>query len=198
MVRLGISGLLDRLNASLRLLGFSPIARALVPLGLTLEPRPLCSTVVTRFHAPIGLSDFPSRPAQILTDRRLPGLLPRHGKGSPVLTRESLARMSTSLPRRLGPVLLLLASRTNGGLRPFIAGSALTLAVSRPARAFTHVSTCVLAGSLSEPFAPEASTRSVTSPSRSGCFRLEQQLPGGIPSSHGILAPFSRRTIKSN
>jgi hypothetical protein len=51
-----------------------------------------------------------------------------------VLTREPLARMSTPLPRRLGPVLLLLASRTNGGLRPFIAGSALTLAVSRPAR----------------------------------------------------------------
>jgi hypothetical protein len=51
MVRLGISGLLERLNASLRLLGFSPIARALVPSGLTLEPRPLRSTIITRFTA---------------------------------------------------------------------------------------------------------------------------------------------------
>jgi hypothetical protein len=51
-----------------------------------------------------------------------------------VLTRESFTRMSTPLPRRLGPVRMLLASRTDGGLRPFIAGSALTLAVSRPAR----------------------------------------------------------------
>jgi hypothetical protein len=131
MVRLGISGLLDRLNASLRLLGFSPIARALVPSDLTLEPRPLRSTIVTRFHARMGLSDFHPRPARVLADRRLRGPSPAHGKGSPVLTRESLARMSTPLPRRLGPVRSLLASRTNGGLRPFIAGSAHALALFR-------------------------------------------------------------------
>src|SRR5689334_25060512 len=82
----------------------------------------------------MGLSDFHPRPARVLTDRRLRGLSPARGYGSPVLTRESLARMSTSLPRWLDPVPLLLASRTNGGLRPFIAGSALALAVSRPAR----------------------------------------------------------------
>ena len=84
--------------------------------------------------ATMGLSDFHPRPVRVLTDHRLPGLLPLHEEGSPVLTRESFARMSTSLPRRLGPVRMLLASWTNGGLRPFIAGSALTLAVSRPAR----------------------------------------------------------------
>ena len=144
----------------------------------------------------MGLSDFHPRPARALAGRRLRRLSPTHEDGSPVLTRESLARMSTPLPRRLGPVLLLLASRTNSGLRPFIAGSALTLAVSRPARRSLMFSTCVLAGPPWRPFAPEASTRPVTSPSHSGCFRLEQQLPGGIPSSHGILAPFSRRTIK--
>jgi hypothetical protein len=112
----------------------TPIARALVPSGLTLELRPLRSTIVTRFNANIGLSDFHPRPARILTDRQLRELLPAHGDGSPVLTREPMARMSTSLPRRLGPVRVLLTSRTNGGLRPFIAGSALALAVSRPAR----------------------------------------------------------------
>src|SRR5690242_3088336 len=42
--------------------------------------------------------------------------------------------MSTPLPRRLSPVLALLASRTHCGLRPFNAGSAHTLAFSRPAR----------------------------------------------------------------
>ena len=87
-------------------------------------------------HPPVGwlCSDFHPRPARILTDRPLRELSPTHGDGSPVLTREPFARMSTSLPRRLGPVHALLASRTDGGLRPFIAGSALTLAVSRPAR----------------------------------------------------------------
>jgi len=144
----------------------------------------------------MGLSDFHPRPARILTDRRLRELSPTHGNGSPVLTRESLARMSTSLPRRLGPVRSLLASRPNGGLRPFIAGSALTLAVSRPARRSLMFQPACSLAPLSGPFAPEASTRAVTGRSRSGCFRLEQQLPGGIPSSHWINAPFSRRTIK--
>src|SRR5256885_14143412 len=99
----------------------------------------------------MGLSDLHPRRARVLADRQLRALSPAHGNGSPVLTRESLARMSTSLPRRLGPVLLLLASRTNGGLRPFIAGSALTFAVLRPARAFTPVSSCVLTRCLLEP-----------------------------------------------
>src|SRR5690349_7208165 len=114
----------------------------------------------------MGLSDFHPRPARVLTDRQLPRLSPVHGNGSPVLTRQSLARMSTPLPRRLDPVRMLLTSRTNDGLRPFIAGSALALAVSRPARAFTHVSTCVLANPLKGPFTPEASTRAVTDPRR--------------------------------
>jgi len=30
---------------------------------------------------------------------------------------------------------------------------------------------------------------------RSDCFRLEQQLPGGLSSSHWINVPFPRRTI---
>jgi hypothetical protein len=50
------------------------------------------------------------------------------------LTRESFARMSTSLPRRLGPVRVLLASRADGGLRSFAAGSARASLFSRPAR----------------------------------------------------------------
>jgi hypothetical protein len=106
----------------------SPIARALAPSDLTLEPRPLRSTIVTRFTARMGPSDFHPRPARILTDGRLRELSPTHGDGSPVLTRESFARMSTSLPRRLGPMRMLLTSRTNFGLRPFGAGSAHALA----------------------------------------------------------------------
>jgi hypothetical protein len=122
----------------------SPIARALAPSGLTLELRSLCSTIITRFLATADLSATRRGPAW---SSRIAGWdLASRCVGLPVLTRESLARMSTPLPRRLGPVRLLLTSRTDGGLRPFIAGSALALAVSRPARAFTHVSTCVLAG----------------------------------------------------
>ena len=43
-------------------------------------------------------------------------------------------------------------------------------------------------------FAPEASTTAVTSSDFFGCFRLEQQLPSGISSSHWSNAPFSWRT----
>src|SRR5690349_1990819 len=82
----------------------------------------------------MGLSDFHPRPARVLTDRRLRELSPTHGDGSPVLTREPFARMSTSLPRRLGPMRMLLTSRTNFGLRPFGAGSAHALARFRGLR----------------------------------------------------------------
>ena len=46
-------------------------------------------------------------------------------------------------------------------------------------------------------FAPVASTTAVTSSDLSGCFRLEQQLPGGISSSHWSNAPFPWRTKDS-
>src|SRR5437868_11439194 len=117
----------------------------------------------------MGLSDFHPRPARVLTDRRLRELSPTHGDGSPVLTREPLARMSTSLPRRLGPVLMLLASRTNFGLRPFGAGSAHALARFRGlrGRSLMFQPACSLIPSKG-PFTPKASTRVVTDPSRSG------------------------------
>jgi hypothetical protein len=44
------------------------------------------------------------------------------------------------------------------------------------------------------PFAPKASPAVVAHYERSGCFRLERQLPGGISSPHWSDAPFSRRT----
>jgi hypothetical protein len=146
----------------------------------------------------MGFSDFHPRPARVLADCRLRELSLTHRGGSPVLTREPMARMSTSLPRRLGPVLVLLTSGINGGLRPFIAGSAHALAVSRPVRRSHMFQPACSLTPLSGPFAPKASTRAVANPSRSGCFRLEQQLPGGLSSSHWIHAPFARRTIKSS
>jgi hypothetical protein len=45
-------------------------------------------------------------------------------------------------------------------------------------------------------FAPKASPVAVAHYERSGCFRLERQLPGGLSSSHWSDAPFSRRTRK--
>ena len=132
MVRLNISGLLDRPNASLRLLGSSPLARALAPSDLTLELRSLRSTIITRFIAIADLSATRRGPAW---SSRLAGweLTSRH-VGLPMLTRFSLARMSAPLPRRPGPVLVLLASRVSNGLRPSLAGSTLALTFSRPAR----------------------------------------------------------------
>jgi len=62
---------------------------------------------------------------------------------------------------------------------------------------FMFIRVCVLTDpTAAGPFGPEASTQAVTGPSRSGCFRLEHQLPGGISSSHWISAPFPRRTRK--
>ena len=79
----------------------------------------------------------------------------------------------------------------NVGLRPFVAGATLTLTVLRPARRLLMFQPARSLSPLSGTF-----YASGFDPSRSGCFRLEQPLPGGVPSSHGILAPFSRRTIK--
>jgi hypothetical protein len=196
-VRLRISGLLKRLNASLRLLGFSPIARALVPSDLTLEPRPLCSTVVTRFPALMGLSDFPTRPARVLTDRRLHRPLPTHEEGSPVLTRWSFARMPSPLPRCPKAVPLSLTSRLGFGLLLFATRSTVTLPLFRGLLS-VHYSLGPARSLIPSkgPFPPEALTIPVTQDSHSGCFRLERQLPGGIPSSHWTNVPFSRRTAK--
>jgi len=91
-------------------------------------------------------------------------------------------------------VLLLLASQTDGGLRLIRTGSAVTLPVSRLARRSIFILAGVLADpATAEPFTPEASCSAVTSSSRPGYFRLEQQLPGGLSSSHWKSAFFPRR-----
>ena len=114
------------------MLGSSPIARALAPSDLILELRSLRSTVITRFNATADLSATRRGPAW---SSRLAGWeLASRRVGLPMLTRFSLARMSTPLPRQPDPVLALLASRVSGGLRPSLAGSTLALTVSRPAR----------------------------------------------------------------
>jgi hypothetical protein len=147
----------------------------------------------------MGLSDFHPRPARVLTDRRLRQLSPTHGEGSPVLTREPFyTHVDVTTPaawpgarvacfpdqRPPSPVWRGLGARISSFSRP-----ARRSLMFRPARSLIPSK---------GPFTPEASTRAVTVPSRSGCFRLEQQLPGGIPSSHWILAPFSRRTPNSS
>jgi O-methyltransferase len=59
------------------------------------------------------------------------------------------------------------------------------LPVSKLARRSIFILACVLADpAIAGPFAPEASCPAVASSSRSGYFRLEQQLPGGLSSSH--------------
>ena len=145
----------------------------------------------------MGLSDFHPRPARILTDRRLRGRSPAHEGGSPVLTRGSFTHMPSPLPRCSKAVPLSLTSRLGCGLLLFVTRSTVTLPLFR-ALLSVH---CSLGPARSlipskGPFAPEASTRTVTGPSRSGCFRLERPLPGGIPSSHWTNAPFSRRTTQ--
>jgi hypothetical protein len=61
---------------------------------------------------------------------------------------------------------------------------------------FIFIMVYVLADPASaEPFSSEASCSAVTSGSRPDCFRLEQQLPGGLASSHWINVPLPRRTI---
>src|SRR6266404_9716978 len=94
---------------------------------------------------------------------------------------------------------MLLASRASCGLRPSLAGSTLALTFSRPVRrSFIFQPVSSLDRLFSDLLAPEASTTAVTSSDLSGCFRLEQQLPGGISSSHWSNAPFSWRTKDSS
>jgi hypothetical protein len=77
-----------------------------------------------------------------------------------------------------------------GGLRLVSTDSASTLPVSRLARcSFSLEAAC----SLIRPcrtFCIGGFGRAVATPPRSNFFRLEQQLPGGISSSHWIDAPF--------
>src|SRR5690348_6742806 len=162
----------------------TPIARALAPSDRTLEPRPLCSAIVTRFNARMGLSDFPARPARVLTDRRLRELSPTHEEGSPVLTRQSFARMPSPLPRCPRAVPLSLTSRFGLGLLMFATRSTVTLPRFRGLLS-VHYSLGPARSLIPSkgPFPPEASTIPVTQDSHSGCFRLERQLPGGIPLS---------------
>ena len=63
--------------------------------------------------------------------------------------------------------------------------------------AFTHIMACALADRLfSDLLHRRASPVAVAHYERSGCYRLERQLPGGLSSSHWSCAPFSRRTPK--
>jgi len=157
------------------------------------EPRSLRSAIITRFGATIDLSATRADPACPSRDSSW-GFAPRR-LGLPVLTLPSFAHMPAPIPRCSCLVLLLLASQTDGGLRHFRTGSAATLPISRLARRSIFILACVLADpAIAGPFAPEASRSAVTSSSRSGYFRLEQQLPGGLSSSHWKSAFFSRRT----
>ena len=157
------------------------------------ELRPLRSTIITRFNATTGRSAtqgnpvYPSRASGW-------GLSPRRLE-LPVLTLPSFAHMPAPIPRCSCSVLSLLASQADGGLRLFRTGSAVTLPVSRLARRSIFILACVLVDpATAGPFPPEASCSAVASSSRSGYFRLEQQLPGGLSSSRWKSAFFPRRT----
>src|ERR1700676_2416039 len=154
--------------------------------------RPLRSTIITRFDATTDLSA--TRGGPVCPSRASGwGLSPRH-LGLPVLTLPSFAHMPAPIPRCSCFVVLLLASQADGGLRLFRTGSAVTLPVSRLTRRSIFILACVLTDpAIAEPFTPEASCSAVTSNSRSSYFRLEQQLPGGLSSSHWKSAFFPRR-----
>ena len=139
--------------------------------------------IITRFDATTDLSATRTDPA-CPSRASSWGLAPRR-LGLPVFTLPSFAHMPAPIPRCSCSVLLLLASQTDGGLRLIRTGSAVTLPVSRLARRSVFILACVLADpATAEPFTPEASYPAVASSARSGYFRLEQQLPGGLSSSH--------------
>jgi hypothetical protein len=81
---------------------------------------------------------------------------------------------------------------------PSLSGLDAHIAFFEACSTFIHISTCVLADPPTGPLAPEASTAAVTSSDLSGCFRLEQQLPGGLSSSHWSNAPLSWRTERTS
>jgi hypothetical protein len=174
-----------------------PIARALAPSDLTLEPRPLRSTIVTRFTASMGLSDFPPSP----------GSDPR---GSPVTW--ALARARRWISRVDAWVLCAHAIATTPVLQSGapIARFPLWLRSSlvchqidshiAPLSRLTQRSLLVIACALTDPLKGTFSTRGFD-PDR---YRPEplRLFPAGatvagwdtfLPLDH---APFSRRTTK--
>ncbi len=104
--------------------------------------------------------------------------------------RRSFALIPAPIPRWHRALLVLLTSRPAFGLHLKITDSASTLPFSRLAQcSFSLCSRCSLLR-LTVLFASKASRSAVAGNPRSDCFRLEQQLPGGISSSHWINVPF--------
>ena len=99
-----------------------------------------------------------------------------------MLTHWSFARMPSPLPRCPKAVPLSLSSRLGFGLLLFATRSTVTLPLFRGLLS-VHYSLGPARSLIPSkgPFPPEALTIPVTQDSHSGCFRLERQLPGGIP-----------------
>ena len=117
---------------------------------LILELRPLRSAGITRFQRYYA-------PLRHRRDRAWPSRAARCGcrrcrRRFPVLHVHSFDTCHRSLPQWNGKVRLSLLFPCHAGLPRMSGGSASTLIVSRPHRAFTCVTACIFAGSPSDPF----------------------------------------------
>ena len=157
------------------------------PLDIAPHLRLLPSAGITRlqrYYGPLRHPVGPTSPSRAVGWR-----VPRHQTGLPVLRSFSCSmRAAANTPAK--PVGACVARFPTGGSLPrFRGGSASALSVSGPAR---RSLTLRPAWSLSHPWRPvvsECFRRVVTFVTRSDCYRLERQLPGGIR-TRCRMAPF--------
>jgi hypothetical protein len=168
------------------LLGPGGQSLPLVTSHVALEPRSLCSTIITRFIATMDLSDSRRSPALILADRWLLWPVPQHCVGSPMLTPLSFAHIPPPLPRSSRKMLATLSSLPDFGLRFAPTFSTGTLGFSRLARRSIFIVVCTLADSLKRTFYIKGLNAQIALLHCLDCFRLERKLPGGLSSSHWI------------
>ena len=155
-----------------------PISLSFLACCIGLELRPLPSIGVTRLQWYYEPLRHPIAPGLSLAGLRLV-VRPTARWGFPCCACFPLSYMPSSLSRRNGSVLFSLASLAVAAFPDFLAGRLPHLRISRPAqRSLTLRPACSpspLQNPLHQRLQPFRYLRD-----RSGCYRQERKLPGGI------------------
>ena len=144
-----------------------------------LEPRPLRSTGITRFHRYYGPLRHPVRPGLALAGCRFSPTL-RVRRGFPCYGQFPLACMPTPLPRWDPPAARRSSWQKRLRPSPYLrrVGSHITL--FEACSAFTHVSACMLAEPPMRPVSIRGFDGFVTSAAAPTATGRSDPLPGGI------------------
>jgi hypothetical protein len=152
-----------------------------------LEPRPLRSAGVTRFHRYYGPLRHPVRPGRSLAGVRLK-VTRSHRWGFPCCGRFPCTDMPTPIPRWDGWVCLSLLPQPTAAFPENSTGRLPRLGLSRPARRSLTFRPACLLDRRKRPVAPKASTDSLPPPP----LRL---LPAGATRRRVGIAPTGNRRL---